>query len=222
MNPIYENFFQAYWKPGLREYYTESSSKEMMLTPVDQEGYFEWALIKGTLTLEDYRKVEDKYNMRLPLNFKEWHRQYFFCDGDCSIVRLPCSVPTRPLQEVIECLDWHVPEQLIPLGLIPFANEGNDTGPLVFDTRNQSDSSDYPIRVYDHEYMGDLEGLSEIIFSSFNKLIECLTHLLKETKSRESFDVIGDFFLIDPNGAGATGKQYWMSWIDMLSPNDRS
>jgi hypothetical protein len=219
MNTIYETFYRTYWTPGMRSVYTDKISKEMMLSPVDQDGYFEWTLVKGTLTIEDYKKVEDKFQIRLPDNFKEWHRQYFFLDGDCSIIRLPYSLPTRPLEEIIENLDWYVPEQLIPLGLIPFADEGNDAGPLVFDTRNQTSSVDFPIRVYDHEYMGDLEGLSEIIFSSFNKLIECLTHFLKETQSRKRFDVIADFFLIDPDGAGSTGKPYWTSWIEMEQAN---
>ena len=76
-------------------------------------------------------------------------------------------------------LNWHVPQELIPKGLIPFADDGNDTGPLVFDTRNQ-ENEDFPIRVYDHEFSGDLDGLSEVIFSSFSKMLECLTLFLNE------------------------------------------
>lgn len=191
-----EQFFEAYWSPG-----------------------FKWKLLPGTLTTDDYKKVEAKFNAKFPDNFIEWHKRYFFEDGDCSIIRLPPSLSTKPLAQLIDKLDWVIPEQLIPLGLIPFADEGNDAGPLVFDTRNTSYKKDFPIRVYDHEYGGDLDGLSEIIFSSFDKLLECLTHFLIETTTKESFDVIPDFYIIDPGGAGSTGKLYWEGWTEMLKAN---
>jgi hypothetical protein len=123
------------------------------------------------------------------------------------------------LEKLADNLDWDIPEQLIAFGLIPFADEGNDAGPLVFDTRKATDKKDFPIRVYDHEYGGDLEGLSEIIFSSFDKMLACLTHFLIETKIRKRFEVIPDFYTIDPNGAGLTGKSYWENWIQMEKEN---
>ncbi|MFI5219247.1 MAG: hypothetical protein ACHQNT_07130 [Bacteroidia bacterium] len=218
MTDINEQFFKAYWRPGMKIVYTDSIPKEMMASPVDGDGWFEWKLLKGTLNLKDYEEIEKKFKIKLPDNFINWHRAYFFLDGDCSIIRLPESIPTRPLQDINTVLDWFIPEQLIPLGLIPFANEGNDTGPLVFDTRNQTTNVDFPIRVYDSSYGGELDGLSEIIFSSFTKLLECLTHFLNE-RNKKSFEIIPDFFNIDPEGAGTTGKNYWMSWIEMGKAN---
>ena len=128
-------------------------------------------------------------------------------------------MPTRPLGELISTLDWDVPKRLIPSGLIPFAEEGNDTGPIVFDIRGTKDQIDFPIRVYDHDYGGDLNGLSEVISSSFSKMIECLTHFLVETRKQKRFDVIPDFYKIDPTGAGSTGKSYWESWIEKEKAN---
>jgi hypothetical protein len=78
---------------------------------------------------------------------------------------------------------------------------------------------EFPIRVYDQEYGGNLEGLSEIIFSSFPKLLECLTHYLIELKTRNNFEIIPDFFKIDPDGAGKTGVNYWLSWTSMQREN---
>ncbi|NPE47859.1 SMI1/KNR4 family protein [Sphingobacterium sp. arapr2] len=179
----------------------------------------EWKLIPGTMTPGDYERVAIQFGVTLPQSFIEWHKRYFFAECDCSIVRLPHSLPSQPLAEIISNLDWYIPEQLIPLGLIPFASEGNDTGPLVFDTRGSVEKNDYPIRVYDHEYDGELDGLSEIIFSSFSKMLACLTHLLNETKTRKHFEVIADFYAIDPDGAGSTGRPYWESWIAMGRAN---
>lgn len=219
MADIYEKFFQAYWEPGMRAVFTDQVPKEMMQGPVDESGWYNWKVIPGTLSNTDYETVEKKFNINFPSNFIEWHRRCFFVDCDCSIVRLPNSLPTKPLDALITNLDWHIPEQLIPQGLIPFADEGNDAGPLVFDTRNQSGKTDFPIRVYDHEFGGDLEGLSEVIFSSFDKMIECLTHFLLEIKTKKRFEVLPDFFKIDPTGAGSTGRFYWTSWIEMERAN---
>lgn len=214
-----EQFFKAYWQEGMKAVYTENVSKEIMVSAVDSDGWYEWKLIPGVLTNEDYKNVETQFKITFPENFIAWHKRYFFEDCDCSIIRLPCSSPTRPLQEIIDNLDWYIAEQLIPFGLIPFAKEGNDAGPLVFDMRNASGKKDFPIRVYDHEYGGDLYGLSEIIFSSFEKMLTCLTHFLTEIKTRKRFEVLADFYEIDPEGAGSTGKEYWESWIVMERAN---
>ena len=219
MNDIIEQFFKAYWKSGMKSVYTDKVPEEMMLVPINKDGWYEWKLITGTLTTEDYKKIEEKFKVTFPDNFIEWHKRYFFADCDCSIVRLPYSLPTRPLETIIEKINWAIPEILIPLGLIPFADEGNDAGLLVFDIRNTNNKNDFPIRVYDYEFGGDLAGLSKIIFSSFDKMLECLTHFLIETKSKKLFEVIPDFYTIDPIGAGTTGKSYWASWITMEKEN---
>lgn len=214
-----EQFFDAYLTKEIRSVYTEDVPKDMMAPEVNEDGWYEWKLIPGSLSDDDYKKVDAEFGTSLPVSFIEWHKRYFFADCDCSIVRLPHSLPSKPLAEITANLDWYLPEQLIPLGLIPFANEGNDTGPLVFDTRGSVETNDYPIRVYDHEYDGDLDGLSEIIFSSFNKMLACLTHFLNETNTRKHFEVIADFYTIDPDGAGSTGRSYWESWITMGRAN---
>jgi len=218
MSDLNEQFFQAYWTPGMKMVYTDRIPKEMIAIPANDSGWFEWKLLKGTFTFKDYEKVEERFKVKLPDSFIDWHKTYFFLDGDCSIVRLPYSLPTEPLSEIKKNLEWF-PEELLSLGLIPFASEGNDTGPLVFDTRNQTNNIDFPIRVYDHEYGGELDGLSEIIFSSFTKLLECLTHFLNERENKKAFEIIPDFFKIDPAGAGSTGKNYWMSWVEMGKAN---
>lgn len=203
----------------MKSVYTDKVPFEIMNSSVNKDGWYEWKLIPGSLTKEDYHKVEEKYKLKFPELFIEWHRRYYFASCGCSLVRLPHSLPTRPLEEIVNTLDWDIPEQLIPLGLIPFADEGNDAGPLVFDMRNAINKNDFPIRVYDHEYGGDLEGLTEIIFSSFEKMLECLTHFLNEIETKKAFEVIPDFFTIDPKGAGSSGKSYWVGWIEMEKAN---
>jgi len=54
-----------------------------------------------------------------------------------------------------------------------------------------------------------LAGLSEIIFSSFDKLLECVTYFLNEIGKKVWSEIITYFFEIDLDGAGNTGKEYW-------------
>jgi len=220
MTDISNKFFDAYFNAfSNKTVFTDDVPVEMILTEEDEKGWFGWKLIKGTLSEEDYQKVENEFNIKLPKSFVEWHKEYFFLDADTSILRLPTSNPNLPLGEIKEDLNWFIAEQLIPQKLYPFGDEGNDAGPLVFDGRVDKKDNEFPIRVYDHEFGGDLEGLSEIIFSSFEKLLECLTHYMTELKTRKNFEIIPDFFNIDPTGAGLTGVAYWLSWINMQKAN---
>ncbi len=214
MKNLTENFFQAYFKAfSNNAIYTDGIPQEMMLSPVDEDGYFKWTLLTGTLKQEDYVKIEQKFGVKFPKSFIEWHKAYHFLDGDCSYIRLPHSSPVKPMERIIDFLDWSVAARLIEQKLYPFGDEGNDAGPLVFDARQAMPGNEFPIRMYDHEYQGDLDGLSEVIFSSFPKLLECITHFMTEVGEREREDIIPDFFQIDPEGAGTTGRDYWLGWI---------
>lgn len=219
-NPIHEFFtaHEAYF--GRDGVFSVDTPHKMMASGVDKEGWFKWTLVKGILSENDYHKVENTYKIKFPKSFIQWHKEYFFLDGDCSLIRLPASNPNAPLAELKDNLKWRYSKQLISNKLFPFAQEGNDNGTIVFDGRNDIEGDEFPIRVYNHQYRGDLEGLSEIIFSSFSKLLVCMTHFMKNLQSRKDFEIIPDFFEIDMLGAGDTGRNYWIGWRDMLKSND--
>lgn len=220
MTDLINKFFNAYLITfSNKTVFTKDSPEEMMLSPKNHEGWFEWKPIKGILVDEDYEKVEKEFNIKFPKSFVQWHKEYFFLDADTSILRLPTSNPNLPLKDIKQNLSWFIAEQLIPQKLYPFGDEGNDSGPLVFDGRLDLEDNEFPIRFYDHEFGGDLKGLSEIIFSTFEKLLECVTHFMTELKTRKNFEIIPDFFKIDPTGAGLTGIDYWLSWVNMLKAN---
>ena len=204
MNELIERFFRAYWHPDSWTVYTDTVPAEMMDSEVNESGWFVWKLLPGSLTPDDYRAVEQEFGITYPRSFIEWHRAYYFFDGDCSLLRLPSSNPNEPLQQLRYNLEAYAPE-----GTIPFADEGNDAGPLVFDARTTVADNEFPIRVFDYEYGDDPAGLSDVIFSSFTKLLECITHYLEQSTAKEEHEVIADFFRIDPLGAGATGRSYW-------------
>ncbi len=220
MTELINNFFDAHLAAfSNKTVFTKDSPLEMMLSQKNTDGWFEWKLIKGTLLENDYKKIEDNFKIELPKSFIKWHKAFFFLNCDTSILRLPTSNPKLPLKEISDSLDWFIAEQLIPQKLYPFGDEGNDIGPLVFDGRLSLQDNEFPIRFYDHEFGGDIKGLSEIIFSSFEKLLECLTYYLTELKTRKNYEIIPDFFKIDPKGAGLTGIEYWLSWVNMQKAN---
>nr|WP_315420846.1 hypothetical protein [uncultured Pedobacter sp.] len=214
------DFFKEFFSQELKTVYTEKTPKEMMTSEIDTEGWFYWKPINGTFDTDKYTDIEKKFHVIFPKSFIEWHKLFFFLDGDCSLVRLPHSSPNEPLQELIDNLDNDLAMDLISLKIYPFGQEGNDMGPLVFDGRKEMINNEFPIRFFDHDYYNDLEGLSEIIFSSFLKLLECITYFLKEVTTRKIHDIIPDFFRIDPDGAGKTGVDYWLAQSAMAREND--
>jgi len=222
MKEIFDNFFKAYFKKDdlSRVYVKEKTPKSMMDSPVGKDGWYTWKPLKGTLTDDDYHKMEQQFGVNFPKSFIEWHKRYFFLGCSCEILGLPISSPTEPLQNIIDNLDYDLAKYLVGLNLYPFGDDGNDAGPLVFDGRYEVADNEYPIRVYDHDYGGDMEGLSEIIFSSFTKLLECFTYYIEELKTRKNYEIIPHFFQIDPNGAGKTGIDYWLDWVAMMKENE--
>ena len=211
MNNTTANFFAAYWQPGMTTIYTEGMWPDMMAGPTDDEGWFEWKLAKGTLTKGDYKLIEEEYQIQLPASFIDWHKAFFFCDGDCMIALLPASLPNEPLKELRNHLNYG--GDLISQGLYPFAADGSGTGnPLVFDARYPATDNEFTIRIYDHEFVDNINGLGEIIFSSFSKMIECLTYFLNRPESMESGEAVRHFFEVDPTGAGGPGRNYWLSY----------
>lgn len=213
MSTISEQFLLAYLSAfPRRTVFTAKTPREMMVSSVDDSGWFEWKPIPGNLPLSAYREIERAFNVKFPNSFIQWHKEFFFLDGDCSLIRLPESNPIEPLQEVKKNLNWFIPQQLIPQSIYPFGSEGNDSGPLVFDARQGLINGDYPVCVYDQDFGGDLEGLSTPIFSSFSKLLDCIIYFMTALKTKERHEIIPGFFEIDPDGAGKSGLDYWLTW----------
>lgn len=215
MPDLNKNFFDAFLSiyPA-STVHTDDFPEALKAGEEDEDGWIEWKLLPGNFSTDLYHDLEKKYKVIFPESFINWHRSHFFMDAQTEILRLPHSNPEQPLQELEAELNNVISEELIPQKLYPFGSEGNDIGPLVFDGRTTVANNEFPVRVYDHEAGGDLNGLSPVIFSSFSKLLECQIHFLTELKKhRKNYEIVPDFFTIDPEGAGATGKDYWEGWI---------
>ncbi len=219
MKDIIENFFQAYQKYDLRAVYVPSTPKEMMASGIDEWGWYTWKLIPGTLEPGAYHNLAARFGCTFPDLFIEWHRRYYFVDCDCSLASFPASLPNQPLKALEDSLAWDAPKELIRQGFLPFAHEGNDAGLLVLDTSKMKDD-DCPVYFSDVDYVGELEGISGPVFSSFEKMLLCFTQFLKEQPARPRHEIISDFFILDPEGAGKSGRAYWRDWIEMERETD--
>ncbi|RYY39200.1 MAG: hypothetical protein EOO08_11790 [Chitinophagaceae bacterium] len=195
--------------------HTPAFPDSMKDSEVDVDGWVAWKPIPGSLQRSDYAALEQRFGVQYPGSFIDWHRSYYFMDADCTILRLPYSNPNEPLRELEERLDWYIGEKLVAQKIYPFGDDGNDAGPLVFDARTAVAGNEFPIRAYDHEFGGDLKGLTPILFSSFPKLLECMTYYLQEKMRLHDYEIIPEFFRIDPDGAGNTGVDYWMGFAGM-------
>ncbi|RYY65155.1 MAG: hypothetical protein EOO12_07740 [Chitinophagaceae bacterium] len=215
MNERYRPFFEALLSLFDKVVYTPGFPDALKASEVDADGWVAWKPAPGTLQRSDYAALETRFGVRYPESFIDWHRSCFFMDADCGLLRLPPSNPAEPLRELEDRLDWPVAERLAPQRIYPFGDDGNDAGPLVFDGRKEVPGNEFPVRIYDHEYGGDLKGLGPVIFSSFPKLLECMTHYLQEKQRLHDYEIIPEFFRIDPDGAGNTGVDYWMGFAGM-------
>ena len=65
MKELIENFFEAYFSSStMHTVYVEGRTpKDMMASNVDEDGWFTWKPIEGTLTELDYHNVEQKFNV---------------------------------------------------------------------------------------------------------------------------------------------------------------
>ena len=68
-----EQFFNAYLTTDISSVYTEDVPREMMASEVNEDGWYEWKLIPGSLTNDDYKKVAAEFGTSLPVSFIEWH-----------------------------------------------------------------------------------------------------------------------------------------------------
>ncbi|GGH21938.1 SMI1/KNR4 family protein [Mucilaginibacter phyllosphaerae] len=220
MEYLIKKKFDAFFKTNepLFAGYTKDSPMEMIDSDVDSEGYYRWKPIKGTLSCKDYDNVEHKFQIKFPKSFIEWHKMYFFLNCHSPVAYMPHSSPTQPLQDIIDNLDNDLSKDLIAKKLYPFATDDNDIGFFVFDAREDKADNEYPIRLYDHEYGGDPAGLSEILFSSFSKLLECLTYAM-ENHNEQIHEILPEFIRIDPEGAGKDGIDFWVDRIAFEKKN---
>lgn len=226
MHPIDEAFFRAYERAHrpLRIFRTASRPEDMMLGPVDAHGYCEWCFKPCTTSLDPiFSQYACAAGKELPPSFQRWYASMFTLDLDCSIIRLPINPSNAPgtglLRQIMPESPWWT--RPLELGLLPFGNDGNDEGPLCFDTRNGGDPDHWPITFWVHD--DPQAEIGPVLFSSFDALLqgctaylECLANLQACAAQDDPWqdricECFAPLMAADPQGAGTAGKEYWES-----------
>lgn len=176
--------------------------------------YATWSYSPSSGIEKDFSKLEQQFQTKFPDSFKQFYSRYNFSEIETPLLTLTGSDPD--LSSLAAEYNWDLPKLLTGNRLYVFGDGGNDIGPLVFDGREPKSGNEFPIREYDHEYIdGEPEALTEIMFSSFTKMIECLLHFLEEGSKTGYNAAIRQFYHIDPAGAGDDGRGYWTPWFAM-------
>jgi hypothetical protein len=227
MGSLHDDFFTAFeaaYAP-LTTVHTDKTPQDMVAGPVNADGWVEWRMRPCTVPLDDiFAKYVHAAGKALPPSFQRWYASTFTLDCDCSVLRLPANPSNSPgkplLQYVVPGNRWW--ERPLALGQLPFGDEGNDSGPLCFDTRASNDPGRWPITFWDHDGQ---EEIGPALFSSFDALLRGCTAYMRcfaEVKRRvpdpndwlpNSDDCIRSLMAADPQGAGRPAAGYWRSWI---------
>jgi hypothetical protein len=84
MTNLNQAFIEAYMKvrPN-KTVYSDNFPEEMKASEEDEEGWIEWKPLTGTISESAYHEIEKSYNVLFPVSFVNWHKAFFFLDGDC-------------------------------------------------------------------------------------------------------------------------------------------
>jgi len=139
------------------------------------DGWFSWIAVPSPITEKDLDAIEHNIGTTLPPLFRAYFLYKQILDGDCGIVRLPDMMPPAPIgnlkSQMAVFSDCRSRQHH---ALLPFANDGNDGGPICFKTDEPTTSGDYPIYFTDHERLADPTYSGERRWDSFEQLIDVL------------------------------------------------
>lgn len=154
-----------------------------------------------------FDKLRAQHNLTLPPSFRLWYNAYATRNAETDVARLPCNPPDDSGVGLRQHLDPRsfadIPREL---GLIPFADERNDAGPICFDPRAGGDPDRWPVVYWDHEYGLDPSGIFPL-FSCFPAMLRAITAYL-ECDGDEEARLIA-LLDADPDGADDAAGDYW-------------
>lgn len=146
---------------------------ELRGDPFLDDGWFLWIAVPSLVTEEDLDNLERQFRVRLPPLFREYFLYKQILDGDFGIVRVPDMTPPDPLanlrSQMSEFLNCEV---LQNHALLPFAQDGNDGGPICFKIDEPTSNDDYPIYFTDHELLRRPGYSGEKRWDSFEHLLD--------------------------------------------------
>jgi len=201
---LVEEYFESFFR-GVNCYFPSSGKlPEEIIDSISDDGWIKWKLLKSKVSFS-----EEKIDIEYPELFKKWLTSYYTLTSDIGILRLPTFNILNPFKDLNDLIDFGNSIGILEKQLIPFGDECNDVGPLVFDLNYPNK----PIRFYETQFFGSDEGIGPIIFSDFESLLKCSISFMNNY-DKIGYNAINYFFEIDPKGAGESGKGYWKFIIE--------
>lgn len=174
------------------------------------DDWIEWKLLPRAAGIDPtFANFEREVGVTFPNSFKLWHSRYFTLDGDVGFVRLPeipSNDPFGPLR--FEMFEIYTPQELRDRGFVAFGGDGWwDAGSLCFNTSADVSDGEWPIYLWDHDSVGTEQEL-ELMFTNFQKLLECCIHNCGGTLPEYGPlpEGVEGFKIIDPTGIGVYFK----------------
>ncbi len=146
---------------------------EYRADPSCSDEWSDWKIFESSVTDDDWSQLEREAGFRLPTLLQEYYRYKVIMDGDFGLVRLADMRPDTPLRELAANLRMlHQEDCLKRSSLAPFAEDGNDGGPICFKFDQPTEDGDYPIYFVEHGLMRDPSYRGERRWGSFAELID--------------------------------------------------
>jgi hypothetical protein len=148
---------------------------DMVAGPSRDGDWTPWKAVDSPVDEEDVRRVEGVLGVALPPLFRAYLMHQCLLMTDFGIIRLPQTPSDRPLDEMLGYVRVFVEEPYWGRhGYVPFAYDGNDGGPMCFDTKRPSPENDYPVVFVDHERALQMSYTGEQRWDSFAALLDSL------------------------------------------------
>lgn len=198
--------------------------RDASISPSDD--WIGWRPIPSTVTDQDLNGLENDTGLKYPPVYRDFLQYQHFVGLTEFGLRFERHLIGAWQKTLRKAYFGSWPREfLIDRGLLPFGSESlMDAGAVCFDTRSPAPDGDWPVVIWDHEWVGTEKEVRPM-FSSCTRMFQCLLFVASNdvnfvyhdeddddsllSKKRE---LLQRFLAIDPDGAGSAAREYWTCW----------
>ena len=185
-----------------------------------------WRPIPSTVTDQHLDALVKETGLRYPPLYREFLQYKHFVHLTETGVRFERHLIGAWRETLREAYFHSWPrERILDRGLLSFGSDSlMDAGAVCFDTRTPAPGDDWPVVIWDHEWV-DTEREVRPMFSNCSRMFECLLFVADNDVDFVHHDegdddsllpqkqqLLQQFLAIDPEGAGGAAKEYWTCW----------
>lgn len=149
----------------------------MRAGPPNSDGWTPWKPVDSPVTDIDVLSLENEFEIKFPPLFRAYLMYKCLLMTDFEVV-LPETPFDDPLGNLRGYLELRSDAFFRERGLVPFAHDSNDAGPVCFDTRKPQLDGDLPVVLVDHGLMQNRSYNGKVIAASFAELLDRIEQTL--------------------------------------------